>query len=774
MDQTQAVLEKADAAQAQIDNLLLERDETLSRQAALEQAALAATQAVEQARNDIVARDEQELAQARAHQQAVDTLQRQLASAQASLSAANLRVQLADKSAADTQLQLAQALPAHAAQLTRAAEQHAHALAAAQAEHGRTLLQLSLEAKQQRMAAQAELAVLQARQVGDKTAADAELAHAAKALATAVRERDQARVDAVATRELLLHKSTENAQHVQAAADRSAAAVQRAQDQASAALRDHAASERAHAERLASLQDQAARTAEQNRAVLTAQLQRAQELEHARAEAVTAGTRLADTLRDALDQLRGDTAAQLQALQETLQRHRLDHSRLAADRDAVTRALAERTQTHLLAVQQHQGEQQRQREHAHGLQTQLFQATQQLQALRDKADEDAAALQHLAEAARLQQEHGLAAAAGWAQQHERAEAATTGLRQELQASRQRLGAAVQRLQSWNAYAAAVQQRETVGPVSFWQRLRHALREPAQACPQPPPAWHDSAMDADASSPLAADADAGSAAPATPSSPPDMPLPPQRSPMQHIGQLLAQHGSDFVVSAYRNLLGRDPEPEGHTAFEARLLSEHDKVQIIRDLAESDEGRRFNAQLAGLSELIASNRPAPHPVRRLLNKIWRTELASVRTEWTLAAMGHTTDQALRQIAGRLEAVAQVQQTQLQRIDMLLDELHAQARSMADVAQNIHQSQQSLQATVVQHQTSVAQSFIDMSEQIVAVRVAATAPAAMPETPEAAEALSARLQGGQGARRLFDSLQEQLRSSAQAHALATRRSL
>ena len=54
-------------------------------------------------------------------------------------------------------------------------------------------------------------------------------------------------------------------------------------------------------------------------------------------------------------------------------------------------------------------------------------------------------------------------------------------------------------------------------------------------------------------------------------------------MQHIGQLLAQHGSDFVVSAYRNLLGRDPEPEGHTAFEARLLSEHDKVQIIRDLA-----------------------------------------------------------------------------------------------------------------------------------------------------------------------------------------------
>lgn len=67
----------------------------------------------------------------------------------------------------------------------------------------------------------------------------------------------------------------------------------------------------------------------------------------------------------------------------------------------------------------------------------------------------------------------------------------------------------------------------------------------------------------------------------------------------IEDLLAHEGPEFIRQAYRTLLGREADPGGFVAYLNRLSDGLDRQQVIAELSQSDEGRRFAARVPGVT-------------------------------------------------------------------------------------------------------------------------------------------------------------------------------
>lgn len=88
------------------------------------------------------------------------------------------------------------------------------------------------------------------------------------------------------------------------------------------------------------------------------------------------------------------------------------------------------------------------------------------------------------------------------------------------------------------------------------------------------------------------------------------------PINTVPKLLAPHDRQFIHTAYIALLGRPPEPDGEAYYLERLRSGVHKLDILKQLRRSPEGRSFQPGVAGLDRAIRERRLANMPIIGLI--------------------------------------------------------------------------------------------------------------------------------------------------------------
>ena len=84
------------------------------------------------------------------------------------------------------------------------------------------------------------------------------------------------------------------------------------------------------------------------------------------------------------------------------------------------------------------------------------------------------------------------------------------------------------------------------------------------------------------------------------------------PAQTIDELLAWDGHDFLLCTFLTFLGRKPDLEGFAFYMRQLQVQCDKEAIIRQISESEEGKRFGARPTGLRSLMWRQRWRAIPI------------------------------------------------------------------------------------------------------------------------------------------------------------------
>jgi hypothetical protein len=133
------------------------------------------------------------------------------------------------------------------------------------------------------------------------------------------------------------------------------------------------------------------------------------------------------------------------------------------------------------------------------------------------------------------------------------------------------------------------------------------------------------------------------------------------PIEHITELFALDGRDFITEAYHHLLQRKPDVHGMAYYLGRLAQGHGKAAVIAQLAQSQECRPWD-EIKGLNKLIADERRAKHWFWGLFGQRQRLEHALQRGANVLALQQQSNllqdalnkqTQALGQIARQIEA-------------------------------------------------------------------------------------------------------------------------
>lgn len=84
------------------------------------------------------------------------------------------------------------------------------------------------------------------------------------------------------------------------------------------------------------------------------------------------------------------------------------------------------------------------------------------------------------------------------------------------------------------------------------------------------------------------------------------------PINSVPKLIAHQDRQFIRAAYISVLGRPPEAEGEAFYLSMLRSGVHKLQILRQLRRSAEGRTFVPGVAGLDRAIRRHRLATLPL------------------------------------------------------------------------------------------------------------------------------------------------------------------
>lgn len=84
------------------------------------------------------------------------------------------------------------------------------------------------------------------------------------------------------------------------------------------------------------------------------------------------------------------------------------------------------------------------------------------------------------------------------------------------------------------------------------------------------------------------------------------------PVTSMHRLLAPHDAEFIRVAYEAVLGRTPDPGGGADYLAQLRTGTHKLEILKQLRRSPEGREFIHGVPGLDRAIKRHRWATLPV------------------------------------------------------------------------------------------------------------------------------------------------------------------
>ena len=128
------------------------------------------------------------------------------------------------------------------------------------------------------------------------------------------------------------------------------------------------------------------------------------------------------------------------------------------------------------------------------------------------------------------------------------------------------------------------------------------------------------------------------------------------PIQNITELFSLDGRAFITEAYRNLLQREPDPNGMAYYLGRLSMGYGKVRIIVQLAKSAECRPHE-QIHGLKRLIQEYNNTNH---------WLRGWFSRHTRMHMALQSSVT--ALASIEQRMEGIHHAINTQSQQMETL----------------------------------------------------------------------------------------------------------
>jgi GT2 family glycosyltransferase len=86
------------------------------------------------------------------------------------------------------------------------------------------------------------------------------------------------------------------------------------------------------------------------------------------------------------------------------------------------------------------------------------------------------------------------------------------------------------------------------------------------------------------------------------------------------ELLQYQAIEFVECAYRTLLKRDPDAQGQQYYLARMLDGTAKIQVLKEISESEEARKIGTSLPGLAGSIRRYRLAQKPFFRVLFELF----------------------------------------------------------------------------------------------------------------------------------------------------------
>lgn len=78
--------------------------------------------------------------------------------------------------------------------------------------------------------------------------------------------------------------------------------------------------------------------------------------------------------------------------------------------------------------------------------------------------------------------------------------------------------------------------------------------------------------------------------------------PQRAALRSVDDLLKFEGIEFIIQAYREVLGREVDPTGSRDCASRMASGTSKRQLLADLRCDPEGQKYAAPLTGLDEIV----------------------------------------------------------------------------------------------------------------------------------------------------------------------------
>lgn len=99
---------------------------------------------------------------------------------------------------------------------------------------------------------------------------------------------------------------------------------------------------------------------------------------------------------------------------------------------------------------------------------------------------------------------------------------------------------------------------------------------------------------------------------------------QTSEFITLPELLSMDGFQFVKNAYAKILLREPDPGGLVNYLEKLESGQSKIDILRELSQSEEGRSRRVEISGLED-IPPSRSATKSLFSAISRIIRSDTA-----------------------------------------------------------------------------------------------------------------------------------------------------
>lgn len=93
--------------------------------------------------------------------------------------------------------------------------------------------------------------------------------------------------------------------------------------------------------------------------------------------------------------------------------------------------------------------------------------------------------------------------------------------------------------------------------------------------------------------------------------------------ESLSKLLTWNDLDFVRCAYVTVLGRVPDPEGEAYYLHRLRCGHSKLEILRQLRRSREGRIREIEIVGFDRALRRSAWARKPIVGLFIRLFTGE-------------------------------------------------------------------------------------------------------------------------------------------------------